>query len=106
MSEMLRESQHDQLLTIEEAAARLGVNYHTLYRRIKSGSIPAYRIGGWRVDLAEVKRATLNLNKEPERWESTNAATPSGLTSTSTTNELDELLALVTAKRPKNSMTS
>ena len=106
MSEMLRESQHDQLLTIQEAAAKLGVNYHTLYRKIKAGSIPAYRIGGWRVDLNEVKRATLNLNKEPERWESTNVAKSFGSTSRSVTKELDELLELVSAKPPRNSTTN
>lgn len=32
-------------VTIEEAAASLGVSYHTIWRRVRSGELPATRIG-------------------------------------------------------------
>lgn len=42
-------------LTIEEAAARLGVHYMTVYRYVRTGRLPAeYRDGRWQIRLADL----------------------------------------------------
>jgi excisionase family DNA binding protein len=41
----------DGLLTLHEAADRLGVHYMTIYRRVRLGMLPAHKVGGsWRID--------------------------------------------------------
>jgi MerR family transcriptional regulator, light-induced transcriptional regulator len=52
----------DDLLTLNEAADRLGVHYMTVYRRVRLGMLPAHKVGGsWRIhaaDLAEQRAGT------------------------------------------------
>ena len=38
----------DRLLSVKEAAARLGASIRTVYRRLKDGSLPSTKIGGLR----------------------------------------------------------
>jgi excisionase family DNA binding protein len=104
VSKALLKSQLGLLLTIHQAAAQLGCSYSTLYRLIRSGAVPAYRIGGWRVSLEEVKAATLNT-KERE-CQSTSATTSGGSMSPSVEKELDDLLTLMFAEQPSNCMTN
>jgi excisionase family DNA binding protein len=43
------------LLTLHEAADRLGVHYMTVYRRVRLGILPAHKVGGeWRVDIVDL----------------------------------------------------
>ena len=48
-------------LTLQQAADKLGVHYMTVYRYVRTGKLPATRVGGaWQVDpddLAQMKRA-------------------------------------------------
>jgi excisionase family DNA binding protein len=45
----------DGLLTLSEAADRLGVHYMTVYRRVRLGMLPAHKVGGsWRIDPADL----------------------------------------------------
>jgi len=104
MGATLRKSQLSGLLSVNEAAATLGVRKDTIYRLIKAGDVPAYRIGRLKIDPYELLEAT--AVKVADKWEFTGAVTPSGLTSLSATKELDAVLKLITAKRPKNIMTS
>jgi MerR family transcriptional regulator, light-induced transcriptional regulator len=44
-----------RLLTLHEAADRLGVHYMTVYRRIRLGMLPARKVGGtWQIDSADL----------------------------------------------------
>jgi excisionase family DNA binding protein len=46
------------LLSLHEAADRLGVHYMTVYRRVRLGILPARKVGGtWLVDPADLDRA-------------------------------------------------
>jgi excisionase family DNA binding protein len=45
----------DRLLTLHEAADRLGVHYMTVYRRVRLGMLPAHKVGGsWRIEPADL----------------------------------------------------
>ncbi len=45
----------DGPLTLTEAAEELGVHYMTVYRYVRTGRLPAVRVGGsWRVDRADL----------------------------------------------------
>ena len=45
-----------ELLTLHDAADRLGVHYMTVYRRVRLGMFPAHKVGGqWRVDPADLR---------------------------------------------------
>ena len=45
-----KKSQRTQIMTTKEAAKYLGIHLITLYRLIKKGEIPSFRIGGlWRL---------------------------------------------------------
>jgi excisionase family DNA binding protein len=44
------------LLTIEQLSTLLGVSAKTLYKSVKSGRLPAYRVGGIRLDPQEVAK--------------------------------------------------
>ena len=45
----------DRLLTLHEAADRLGLHYMTVYRRVRLGMLPAHKVGGsWRIDPADL----------------------------------------------------
>ena len=44
-----------ELVTLHEAAQRLGVHYMTVYRHIRLGMLPARKVGGtWRIDSADL----------------------------------------------------
>ena len=46
------------LLTLHEAAERLGVHYMTVYRHVRLGMLPAHKVGGtWRIDPADLVAA-------------------------------------------------
>jgi excisionase family DNA binding protein len=48
--------QIDNLLRIKEIASYFGVSKQSLYRMVKSSTIPAYKVGGtWRFRLAKLK---------------------------------------------------
>ena len=47
-----------KLLTLHEAADRLGVHYMTVYRRVRLGMLPARKVGGtWRIDPVDLTEA-------------------------------------------------
>jgi MerR family transcriptional regulator, light-induced transcriptional regulator len=49
-------------LTLPEAAEELGVHYMTVYRYVRTGQLPAERVGGsWRVERSELE----NLRRPP-----------------------------------------
>lgn len=46
-----------EILTLSEVAKYLRVNYHTVYRLVKSGRLPAFKAGrSWRFHRADVER--------------------------------------------------
>ena len=54
------------LLTLHEAADRLGVHYMTVYRRIRLGMLPARKVGGtWRIDPADLTERGRSGAAEP-----------------------------------------
>jgi excisionase family DNA binding protein len=56
----------DDLLTLHEAADRLGVHYMTVYRHVRLGMLPARKVGGsWRIDPADV--AAVQRSGDPTR---------------------------------------
>ncbi len=56
-------------LTLQQAADKLHVHYMTVYRYVRTGKLPATRVGGaWQVDpddLAQVKPAVLRSPRSP-----------------------------------------
>lgn len=50
----------DEMLTVDEAAARLKVHPETVRRHLKAGTIKGHRLGskrlGWRIPASEVER--------------------------------------------------
>jgi excisionase family DNA binding protein len=55
--------QHEliRILTLPEVAQYLHVHPSTIYRLLKTGRIPAWRIGSdWRFDLAAIDRWRMN----------------------------------------------
>jgi excisionase family DNA binding protein len=47
--------QATELLTLHEAADRLGVHYMTVYRHVRLGMLSAHKVGGqWRIDPADL----------------------------------------------------
>lgn len=62
-----------ELIGLEEAAARAGLHYMTVYRRVRTGRLPAVqRDGRWWVDPAELarsdSRARPGRGGGPARW--------------------------------------
>ena len=58
----------DGLLTLSDAADRLGVHYMTVYRRVRLGMLPARKVNGsWRIDPADLagQRAGANTAGGP-----------------------------------------
>ena len=46
----------DNLLSLKEVATYLGISKQSLYRMVKGGTIPAYKVGGtWRFRLSEIE---------------------------------------------------
>lgn len=57
-----------ELITLHEAAARLGVHYMTAYRYVRTGRLPAERDGAqWRVDAQELDRFRAADTEAPPR---------------------------------------
>lgn len=60
-----------KMLTLEEAAERLGVVRMTVYRLVRKGQLRAHRVGRvWRVPedaIEEYLRGTANAPQEPAR---------------------------------------
>ena len=55
---LLRATRLPGLLGLQEAADRLGVHYMTAYRYVRTGRLPATRIGSqWWVDPGDLKEA-------------------------------------------------
>src|SRR5437763_16574858 len=57
----------DVAIDLEAAAARLGVHYQTAYRWVRSGVLPARKVGGeYRLSVSDVDRlAALRCNRGP-----------------------------------------
>jgi MerR family transcriptional regulator, light-induced transcriptional regulator len=59
-------------LTLQQAADRLGVHYMTAYRYVRTGRLPAFKVGvQWRVnadDLAPVKSGRRGVGGRSRRW--------------------------------------
>ena len=56
------------LVTLHEAAERLGVHYMTAYRRVRMGILPARKIGGtWWIDPADLDRPATAAGPVPGR---------------------------------------
>lgn len=45
----------NELMTIKEVAKNLRVSQSTVYRLIWQNKLPAYRVGGWRIKVAELE---------------------------------------------------
>jgi len=46
-----------QSLTLPEVAEKLGVHYMTAYRYVRTGRLPARRIGSvWRIELSDIDK--------------------------------------------------
>jgi excisionase family DNA binding protein len=56
-------SQAKKYLTIEEVAELMGVNYHLIYRLVRSGELPSYRVG----KLYRVSQEDLDLFLQKNR---------------------------------------
>ena len=70
------------LLTVREVAERLGVSRTFVLRRVRSGDMPGFRLGGdgpLRFDWDEVERWARDSAGKPSR--TATAATPSATTS-------------------------
>jgi excisionase family DNA binding protein len=55
------------VLTVRELAKYLKVHPSTIYRLLKTGQLPAFRVGGdWHFNVAEVERWLLEREKKPK----------------------------------------
>ncbi len=83
------------LLTADQVAKQLAVSAKTVWRLVDAGKLDAVRLTpsrrGWRFTEAAVQRAIVALEQPSCRPES--AGTVTRLTYSSTTAELDKLLA-------------
>jgi len=53
----LRRAERHNVVTVDEVCQYLRVHRTTLYRLIKQGRIPAFRVGGrWRLNLVDIER--------------------------------------------------
>ena len=78
MSVVLRKSEHAILVSIGEAAEKLGVHAATLRRMIERKKIPSYRIGrAWRLNVEEVLQ-TLKMEPNPCQNQPSRVASNSG----------------------------
>ena len=56
------------LVTLNEAADRLGVHYMTAYRRVRMGILPARKVGGtWWIDPADLERPVATVQGRGRR---------------------------------------
>jgi len=55
-----------ELITLHEAAERLGVHYMTAYRYVRTGRLPAERDGVyWMVDAADIEKLRASGRERP-----------------------------------------
>jgi excisionase family DNA binding protein len=60
-----------QFLTLDEVAAYLNVSVPQAYALVRSGELPAIKIGGrgvWRVGLKQLEEFVETLHKETATW--------------------------------------
>lgn len=60
-----------RLLTLEDVATYLAVSVPQVYALVRSGDLPAIKIGGrgvWRVDRKQLDEYVDRLQAETERW--------------------------------------
>lgn len=70
----------DNLMTLHEVAEQLGVHYMTAYRYVRTGRLPAAKVGSlWQVSVADVEEFTRQGVAEPPRRGSAKAAYPTRL---------------------------
>lgn len=66
----MQQTQQDIFLTLTEAAMRLRVSNHTVYKMCRNGDIPARRVGRqWRIRISDLEdwfvRQTPELSARP-----------------------------------------
>ncbi|KAF0124302.1 MAG: hypothetical protein FD189_2494 [Elusimicrobia bacterium] len=77
----------EDILSIPEAAAILGVSRIAVFKRVKSGSIPAFRVGrSW-----AIARADLPAARRPAGKPHTRSSPPSPPTPGEAPEELDSM---------------
>src|ERR1700759_4147994 len=55
-----RTTMADRPVTLQQAAEELGVHYMTVYRYVRTGRLPATRVGGtWQIDPADLGQVRL-----------------------------------------------
>jgi excisionase family DNA binding protein len=106
MAEVLRESHHQVLVTLDDAAGQLGVSVKTLRRLVDRRAVPAYRFGkAIRVNVAEVLEATKQEPSKP--CPSSSEAKPFTSTSRSPAGgDSSSLLRLLIAKQRRSCTTN
>lgn len=60
-----------RFLTLEDVATYLSVSVPQVYALVRSGELPAVKIGGrgvWRVDRQQLEAYVEKLHAETERW--------------------------------------
>jgi excisionase family DNA binding protein len=58
------------VISLDEAAERLGVHYMTAYRYVRTGRLPARNVGGrWEVDERDLARLTRTASRRARRGE-------------------------------------
>lgn len=68
-----------RLLTLEDVAAYLNVSVPQVYALVRSGELPAIKIGGrgvWRVDRLKLDDFIERLHQETERWAKSHPLNP------------------------------
>jgi excisionase family DNA binding protein len=66
-----RSSVAPRFLTLDEVAVYLAVSVPQAYALVRSGQLPAIKIGGrgiWRVDKAQLEAYVDRLHEETEKW--------------------------------------
>ena len=67
-------------MTLENVAEFLNVSGPQVYALVRSGSLPAIKIGGrgvWRVDRAQLEAYIEKLHEETQKWAKNNPLNPS-----------------------------
>jgi excisionase family DNA binding protein len=67
-------------MTLENVAEFLNVSGPQVYALVRSGSLPAIKIGGrgvWRVDRAQLEAYIEKLHEETQEWAKNNPLNPS-----------------------------
>jgi excisionase family DNA binding protein len=54
------------VLTVKDVAQQLKIHQSTVYRSIKTGQLPGFRVGGvWRFNLEQIERWRREREREP-----------------------------------------